>query len=59
MKSLILTATALGVAIAGLVLYAQRKNKGENRVIDAAKNAYQIMNDGIGKLERPAHHTMG
>ena len=59
MKSMLLTATAVGAAIAGLILYYQRKNKPSNKVLGAAKDAYQTMNEGIGQLERPAHHAMG
>lgn len=59
MKTMLVTATAVGAAIAGLILYAQKKNKPENKVLDAGKNGYQLMNDGNGKLERPAHHAMG
>lgn len=56
---MLLTATAVGAAIAGLILYYQRKNKPSNKVLGAAKDAYQTMNEGIGQLERPAHHAMG
>lgn len=59
MKKMLLSATAVGAAIAGLILYYQRKNNNRNSITDAAKNAYQIMNDGLGKIERPAHHAMG
>jgi hypothetical protein len=54
MKILLVTASAVGAAIAGLVLYYQRKSKPANRIADAAKDAYRTMNDGLGKLERPA-----
>jgi hypothetical protein len=59
MKSMLLTATAVGAAIAGLILYYQRKNKPSNRMLGAARDAYSTMNNGIGQLERPAHHAMG
>ncbi|MDB5206441.1 MAG: hypothetical protein JWR72_1516 [Flavisolibacter sp.] len=59
MKKMFIAASAVGAAIAGLVLYYQRKNKPENKMIDAAKDAYQTINNGLGNLERPAHHTMG
>lgn len=58
MKKMLLVATAVGGGIAGLILYAQKKNRG-NKVVDAAKDAYRTMNDGIGRIERPAHHAMG
>lgn len=59
MKSMLLTATVVGAAITGLILYYQKKNKPANRIEDAAKDAYQTMNEGIGGIERPAHHAMG
>ncbi|RYZ30345.1 MAG: hypothetical protein EOO10_03160 [Chitinophagaceae bacterium] len=59
MKNMLLTAAALGAAIAGLVLYYQKKNKPQNRIEDAAKDAYQTMNEGIGSIERPMQHAMG
>ena len=55
---MLLTATAVGVVIAGLILYFERKNKPQNRIKDAAKDAYQTMNKGIGSVERPMQHTM-
>jgi len=59
MKKMLLTATALGTAIAGLIVYYQRKNKSSNRVLEAENDAYKTINEGIGQLERPAHHAMG
>ncbi len=58
MKKLLLAASAVGTAIAGLILYYQRKNKTGNRIEDAAKNAYKTINSGIGSIERPAQHTI-
>ena len=59
MKKMLLSATAVGAAIAGLVFYFQRKNKHRNSIAGAAKDAYQIMNEGMGRVERPAQHAMG
>ena len=59
MKKMLLSVTAVGAAIAGLIVYYQRRNKTSNRIAGAAKDAYQIMNEGIGRVERPAHHAMG
>lgn len=59
MKSILITATAVGATIAGLILYYQRKAKPENKILDAAKNAYDTMNEGIGRIERSAHYAMG
>ena len=59
MKNILLTATGVGAIIAGFILYAQKKNKPQNKIKDAAKDAYQTMNEGIGSLERPMQHAMG
>jgi hypothetical protein len=40
-------------------LYSRKRNSGTKQVEGAAKNAYNIMNDGIGKLERSGMHSMG
>ncbi len=58
MKKLFIVASAVGVAIAGLVLYYQRKGGTANSISGAAKDAYQTMNNGLGKVERPEHQEM-
>lgn len=55
MKKILIAATAVGAAIAGLILYSRKRNQEPRRIEDAAKDAYQTMNDGIGKVER---HTL-
>jgi hypothetical protein len=35
------------------------KKQTRQRVKDAAKDAYKLMNKGIGSIERPAYHAMG
>lgn len=59
MKKILIAATAVGATIAGLILYNRRRNSAPNRIEDAAKDAYRTMNDGIGKIERNAMHSMG
>jgi hypothetical protein len=59
MKNMLIAASALGAGIAGLVIYYQRKSKPANRIANAAKDAYETINNGLDKVERPAHHTMG
>lgn len=53
MKNSLIAATAVGVAIAGIILYSQRRT-GSKPVKEAVKDAYNTMNDGIGKVERGA-----
>jgi hypothetical protein len=60
MKKILIAATAVGAAIAGIILYNGRKrNTGAKQVDNAAKDAYDTMNNGIGKIERSAMHSMG
>jgi hypothetical protein len=59
MKRILIAATAVGATIAGIILYGRKRNSGTKQVEGAAKNAYNIMNDGIGKLERSGMHSMG
>jgi hypothetical protein len=59
MKKILITATAVGAAIAGIILYNRRRNSSTRQIESAAKEAYNAMNDGIGKVERGAMHTMG
>lgn len=56
---MLIAATAVGAVVAGLILYLQGSDKSRNKVLDAAKGAYRQVNNGIGQLERPAHHAMG
>ena len=56
---LLITAATLGVAIAGLILYYDRKSKVTGKIINAAGDAYRTMNEGIASVERPPHHSMG
>lgn len=59
MKNMLLTAAAVGAVLAAFILYTERKRSLGNRIEDAAEDAYDTMNEGIGKLERPAYHAMG
>jgi hypothetical protein len=60
MKKILIAATAVGAAIAGIILYNKtRMNSGSAQVEDAAKNAYDTMNNGLGKIERNPSHSMG
>ena len=59
MKKILIAATAVGATIAGLIIYSRKKNSHPRQIEDAAKDAYQTMNDGIGKIERGAMHSIG
>ncbi|HUC79740.1 MAG TPA: hypothetical protein VMR70_02445 [Flavisolibacter sp.] len=59
MKTMFLTAAIVGAAIAGYILYEQQRRKPNNRIEDAAEDAYDTMNEAIGSVERPMQHAMG
>lgn len=60
MKNILIAATIVGAVAAGLILYTSKKNNGsKDQVKDAAKDAYDAMNAGIGKVERLGQHAMG
>jgi hypothetical protein len=60
MKSILLAATAVGAAIAGIILYNRRRNaNGSKPIENAARDAYDTMNNSLGKIERNAMHSMG
>lgn len=60
MKKILIAATTAGVAIAGIILYnRKRSNPSSKRIENAANDAYKTMNEGLGKVERNAMHSMG
>jgi Mn2+/Fe2+ NRAMP family transporter len=64
MKSMLIAAAIVGAAVAGLILYLRNHIEdtptlGQGDIKDAAKSAYDTMNEGLGKLDRPAQHAMG
>ena len=60
MKKILFAATAVGAAIAGIILYNKRRsNSASGQIENAAKDAYDTMNNGLGKIERNPSHSMG
>jgi hypothetical protein len=59
MKKILIAATAVGAVIAGVILYNRRRSNGSRQIENSAKDAYNTMNDGIGKIERNTMHSMG
>ena len=59
MKKILIAATAVGAAIAGIILYSRKRSNESRQVENAARDAYNTMNDGIGKIERNTMHSMG
>lgn len=59
MKKILIAATAVGAAIAGIILYNRKRNPESKQIGDAARDAYATMNDGLGKIERNTMHSMG
>ncbi|HEV7620353.1 MAG TPA: hypothetical protein VGO09_01395 [Flavisolibacter sp.] len=61
MKNILIAAAIVGAATAGAILYLKNRNnnRGSDRIKGAAKDAYNTMNSGIGKVERLGQHSMG
>ncbi len=59
MKTILIAATAVGTAIAGIIFYNRKRSSGTKPIEDAAKDAYKTMNNGLGKIERNPVHSMG
>lgn len=59
MKNMMIAASALGVLIAGIIIARSRNKKPVTAIRDAASDAYNTMNRGIGLMERNPHHVMG
>ena len=59
MKNILLAATAVGAAIAGIMIFGRKRNNGPKQIENAAKDAYKTMNYGLGKVERNTLNTMG
>lgn len=61
MKSALLAATAVGAALAGLILYYQKRLTTERKMLATENDDFHSMSNGngIGKMERPAVHAMG
>ncbi len=61
MKSILIAAAIVGAATAGAILFIQNNLQvgNKSRIKGAAKNAYDTMNAGIGKVERLGQHSMG
>jgi hypothetical protein len=58
MKKILVAATAVGATIAGIILYNRRRNSGSRPVENAARDAYNTMNNGLGKIERNTMHSV-
>jgi len=59
MKKILIAATAVGATIAGIILYNRRRHTGTKQIENAAKDAYDTMNYGLGKVERNTMHSIG
>ncbi len=60
MKNLLLAATAVGVATAGLLLYLSRQQKMSSlNANDTAEEARQLMDESLGAPEMRGQHAMG
>ena len=59
MKKILIAATTVGAAVAGIILYSRTRNSATSQIENAAKDAYATINNGLGKIERNAMHSMG
>lgn len=59
MKKMLIAATTIGAAIAGLILYSRKRNSSTGQIKRLPGDAYKTMSDGVGKVERLGQHTMG
>jgi len=62
MKSILIAATIVGAAAAGVILYLRNRNAAATsagNVVDAARDAYNTMNKGMNGAEKRAQHAMG
>jgi hypothetical protein len=59
MKKILMAATAVGAATAGVILYLRNRNSDQKTIENSAKDTYRTMNDGLGKVERLGQHAMG
>ena len=53
MKKMLITASAVGAAIAGMVLYA-RNRADRSRPLNGSASGRNYLKDGLGKIERNA-----
>jgi uncharacterized protein YxeA len=58
MKKMLIAATVVGTAIAGIILFARKKSYDKKSLADA-NNTYQKLNTGTEKTERLGSHAMG
>jgi hypothetical protein len=61
MKAILIAASIVGLAAAGVIIYLQRvsANHDEGSLLDAAPGANNLAGESQGIMERPAHHAMG
>ena len=58
MKKMLIAATVVGTAIAGIILFAGKKGY-DKKSIEDENNTYKKLNTGAEKTERLGSHAMG
>lgn len=58
MKKMLIAATVVGTAIAGIILFSRKKGY-DNKSIQDANNTYKKLDTGTEKTERLGSHAMG
>ena len=59
MKSALLAAAAVGIALAGLILYYQKRLKEERNMLATGHDDFHSINNGVEEIPRLAQHAMG
>ena len=59
MKTILITAAAVGATIAGLILLYQQRLKTERNILANSSDDFHAIGNGTMKMARPAHHAMG
>lgn len=59
MKSGLLAAVVVGAAVAGLILYYEKRLQVERKVLSEDGDDFHALSDDAEKMARPAHHAMG
>lgn len=59
MKTILITATAVGAVIAGLILYLQGSDESRRKIKDAVTGGYREVENNMKRVERPMQHSMG
>ncbi len=58
MKKILIAASVVGAAAAGVILFLRNKNKPATQLAHAAENAHDVMNRNIANVERKTNTAL-